>query len=88
MQLSRFALYVIPDEKKEAKKCKRGLNLKIRNWVMYLEVKNFVGLVNKASIAEKGPQGNHNTKGNSEEEAIIPRTTTCRKRTLKGSSTQ
>jgi hypothetical protein len=54
MQLSRFSLYVIPDEEKKAKKFERGLNQKIRNWVMCLEVKNFVELVNKASIAEEG----------------------------------
>jgi hypothetical protein len=44
---------VIPDEEKKAKKFERGLNKKIQNWVMCLEVKNFVELINKASIAEE-----------------------------------
>jgi hypothetical protein len=54
MQLSRFSLYVIPNKEKKAKKFERGLNQKIQNWVMCLEVENFVELVNKASLAEKG----------------------------------
>jgi hypothetical protein len=53
IELSKFALYVIPDKEMKAKTFDRGLNQKIRNWVMCLEVKNFVELVNKASIVEK-----------------------------------
>jgi hypothetical protein len=63
-QLSRFVLYLIPDEEKKAKKFERGLNQKIQNWVMCLEVKNFVELVNKASIAEEYLKETTNLKEN------------------------
>jgi hypothetical protein len=63
-QLSRFAPYVIPDEEKKAKKFERGLNQRIRNWVLCLEVKNFVELVNKASLAEEGLKETAKLKAN------------------------
>jgi hypothetical protein len=55
---------VIPDEEKKAKKFERGLNKKIQNWVMCLEVKNFVELINKASIAEEGLKETPTLKAN------------------------
>lgn len=45
---------MIPNEEKKAKRFESCLNQKIRNWVMCLEVKNFVELVNKPSLAEVG----------------------------------
>lgn len=48
IQLSRFAIYLISDEEKKAKKFERGLNSHIRTLQTYFNTHNFSQLVDCA----------------------------------------
>ncbi|XP_041020483.1 uncharacterized protein LOC121262135 [Juglans microcarpa x Juglans regia] len=52
-KLSRFASYLIPDEEKKARKFEEGLNYKIYERVMLLQIQSFSKLVHKAMLVEQ-----------------------------------
>ncbi|KAF5465291.1 hypothetical protein F2P56_015311 [Juglans regia] len=54
IELSRFALYLIPDEEKKTRKFEEGLNNHIYERVVALQIQNFSELVDKATIVERG----------------------------------
>jgi len=54
IELSRFGLNLIPDEESKAERFENGLNPRIKERVMCHEIRNFVKLVDIASIAERG----------------------------------
>lgn len=58
MELSRFAIYLIPDEEKKAEKFERGLDRRIRERVRTLRIRSFTELVTRATIAEEDLQEN------------------------------
>ncbi|XP_035539634.1 uncharacterized protein LOC118344008 [Juglans regia] len=58
MELSRFAIYLIPDEEKKAEKFERGLDRRIREPVRTLSIRSFTELVTRATIAEEDLQEN------------------------------
>jgi hypothetical protein len=51
-ELPRFAPYLVADEENRVRKFKQGLNQRILDGVVCFEIKDFVELVNKASLAE------------------------------------
>ena len=53
LQLSRFDMYLIPNEEKKAKKFERGLNSRIQIMMSYFDIQDFSQLVDQASIYEK-----------------------------------
>jgi hypothetical protein len=53
-ELARFATNLIPDEESKAERFENGLNPRIKERVMCLEIKDYVRLVDVASIAERG----------------------------------
>ncbi|XP_057982454.1 uncharacterized protein LOC131167659 [Malania oleifera] len=58
IELSRFALYMIPDELKKTRKFEEGLSPMIYNQVVVLQIKDFFELVNKATVVEMCQQRN------------------------------
>jgi len=54
IELARFGLNLILDEESKAERFENGLNLRIKERVMCHEIKNFVKLVDIASVAERG----------------------------------
>jgi hypothetical protein len=56
MELARFAANLIPDEETKAERFENGLNPRIRERVICLEIKDYARLVEVASLAEKGIQ--------------------------------
>ena len=52
-ELSRFAAYLIPDEEKKTRKFEEGLNYRIYERVMVLQIQNFSELVHKAMLVEQ-----------------------------------
>jgi len=54
IELARFGLNLIPDEESKAERFKNGLNPRIKERVMCHEIKDFVKLVDIASVAERG----------------------------------
>ncbi|XP_041025395.1 uncharacterized protein LOC121265796 [Juglans microcarpa x Juglans regia] len=53
VELSRFAAYLIPDEEKKTRKFEEGLNYRIYEQVMVLQIQNFLELVHKAMLVEQ-----------------------------------
>lgn len=54
----RFAPYLMADEENRVRKFERGLNPRIHNRVVCLEIRVFVELVNNASLAEESLKRN------------------------------
>jgi hypothetical protein len=54
MELARFAANLIPDEETKAERFENGLNPRIRERVICLEIKDYARLVEVASLAERG----------------------------------
>ncbi|XP_062151919.1 uncharacterized protein LOC133860302 [Alnus glutinosa] len=54
IELSRFGLNIIPDEETKSERFENGLNPRIKERVMCHEIRNFVKLVDIATIAERG----------------------------------
>jgi hypothetical protein len=54
MELARSAANLIPDEEAKAKRFENGLNARIRDRVICLEIKDYARLVEVASLAERG----------------------------------
>jgi hypothetical protein len=54
MELARFAANLIPDEETKAERFENGLNPRIRERVVCLEIKDYARLVEVASLAERG----------------------------------
>jgi hypothetical protein len=54
MELARFVINLIPDEQSKAERFENGLNPRIRERVMCYVNKDYVRLVDVASLAEKG----------------------------------
>ncbi|XP_041017895.1 uncharacterized protein LOC121260112 [Juglans microcarpa x Juglans regia] len=52
-ELSRFAAYLIPDEERKTKKFEEGLNYRIYELVMVLQIQNFSELVHKSMLVEQ-----------------------------------
>ena len=52
-ELARFGINLIPDEVSKTECFENGLNSRIKERVVYLEIKNYVQLMNVASLAEK-----------------------------------
>jgi hypothetical protein len=57
-ELARFAPYMVADEENRVRKFEQGLNPRIHNRVVCFEIRNFVDLVNKASIVEESVKKN------------------------------
>ncbi|XP_040997137.1 uncharacterized protein LOC121243137 [Juglans microcarpa x Juglans regia] len=53
VELSCFAAYLIPDEEKKTRKFEEGLNYRIYERVMVLQIQNFSELVHKAMLVEQ-----------------------------------
>ncbi|XP_062150954.1 uncharacterized protein LOC133859542 [Alnus glutinosa] len=51
-ELARFARYLVADEENQVWKFEQGLNQRILDQVICFEIKDFVEMVNKASLAE------------------------------------
>jgi hypothetical protein len=51
-ELARFAPYLVADEENRVRKFEQGLNQRILDRVICFEIRDFVELVNKASLAE------------------------------------
>ena len=58
LQLSRFGLYLIPNEEKNAKKFKRGLNPRIQIMMSCFDIQDFFQLVDKVLIYEESLKEN------------------------------
>lgn len=56
--LSRFAMYLIPDEKKRTSKFDRGQNTRIQTMLTCFDICNFSQLVDRASIYEESLKEN------------------------------
>ncbi|XP_057948216.1 uncharacterized protein LOC131143872 [Malania oleifera] len=56
VELSRFALFLIPNEVRKAKKFEKDLRGRIYELVVGFQVQNFSNLVDKASVLEKSIQ--------------------------------
>jgi hypothetical protein len=54
MELARFAANLIPDEETKAERFENGLNPRIRERVICLEIKEYARLVEVTSLAERG----------------------------------
>jgi ribosomal protein L37AE/L43A len=54
MELARFAANLIPDEESKAERFENGLNPRIKERVICLEIKDYARLVEVASLAERG----------------------------------
>jgi len=54
IELARFAANLIPDEESKAERFENGLNPRIRERVICLEIKDYARLVEVASLAERG----------------------------------
>jgi len=54
MELARFALNLIPDEKSKAERFKNGLTPRVKERVLYHEIKDYARLVEVASLTERG----------------------------------
>ncbi|XP_062170953.1 uncharacterized protein LOC133876716 [Alnus glutinosa] len=54
MELARFAANLIPDEETMAERFENGLNPRIRERVICLEIKDYARLVEVASLAKRG----------------------------------
>jgi hypothetical protein len=57
-ELARFAPYMVADEENQVRKFEQGLNPHIHDRVVCFEIRNFVKLVNKASITEESVKKN------------------------------
>ena len=57
-ELARFAPYMVADEENHVRKFEQGLNPRIHDRVVCFEIRNFVELVNKASIADESVKKN------------------------------
>ena len=53
-ELARFALYMVADEGNRVRKFEQGLNSRIHDCVVCFEIRDFMELVNKASLARAG----------------------------------
>jgi hypothetical protein len=58
LQLSRFGMYLIPNEEKKAKKFARGLNSRIRIMINCFDIQDFSQLVDRESIYEESLKEN------------------------------
>jgi hypothetical protein len=58
MQLLHFGLYLIPTEKKKAKKFERGLNSRIQIMMSCFDIRDFSQLVDRALIYEESLKEN------------------------------
>jgi hypothetical protein len=56
MELARFAANLIPEEETKAERFENGLNPRIRERVICLEIKEYARLVEVASLVERGIQ--------------------------------
>jgi hypothetical protein len=54
MELARFAANLILDEESKAEQFENGLNPRIKERVICLEIKDYARLVEVASLAERG----------------------------------
>jgi hypothetical protein len=54
MELARFAANLIPDEESKVERFENGLNPRIMERVICLEIKDYARLVEVASLAERG----------------------------------
>jgi hypothetical protein len=54
IELARFGLNLIPDEESKVERFENGLNPRIKERVMCHEIRDFVKLVDIASVAERG----------------------------------
>jgi hypothetical protein len=54
IELARFGLNLIPDKESKVERFENGLNPRVKERVMCHEIRNFVKLVDIASIAERG----------------------------------
>jgi hypothetical protein len=54
MEFARFAANLIPDEESKAERFENGLNPRIKERVICLEIKDYARLVEVASLAERG----------------------------------
>lgn len=53
MEFSHFAAYLVPDENRKARKFEEGLNHKIYEQVVVLQICNFLDLAYIAIVIEK-----------------------------------
>jgi hypothetical protein len=58
IELARFAANLIPDEESKTKRFENGLNPRIKEMVICLEIKDYARLVEVASLAERGIREN------------------------------
>jgi hypothetical protein len=54
IELARFAANLVPNEETKAERFENGLNPRIREMVIFLEIKDYTKLVEVASLAERG----------------------------------
>jgi hypothetical protein len=54
MELARFAANLVPNEESKVERFKNGLNPRVKERVMCLEIKDYARLMEVASIAERG----------------------------------
>jgi hypothetical protein len=57
-ELARFVPFMVADEENRVRKFEQGLNPQIHGHVVCFKIRNFVELVNKASIAKKSVKKN------------------------------
>ncbi|XP_059461792.1 uncharacterized protein LOC132190760 [Corylus avellana] len=57
-ELARFAPYLVANEQNRVRKFEQGLNPRIHERVVCFEIRDFVELVNKASLAEESVKRN------------------------------
>jgi hypothetical protein len=57
-ELARFVPYLVAEEENRVRKFERGLNPRIHDKVVCLEICDFVEFVNKASLAEESLKRN------------------------------
>ncbi|XP_041009375.1 uncharacterized protein LOC121253431 [Juglans microcarpa x Juglans regia] len=62
-KLSRFASYLIPEEEKKTRRFEEGLNHRIYEQVMVLQIQNFLDLVHKAMLVEQNLKRSAELKG-------------------------
>jgi hypothetical protein len=58
LQLSRFGMYLIPNEEKKVNKFERDLNSCIRIMMSYFDIQDFSQLVDRALIYEESLKEN------------------------------
>jgi hypothetical protein len=75
IELSHFAMYLIPNEARKAEKYERGLNQRILDHIIALRIRNFPELVDLATIIEQNFQvsmdWNNQTKRQVQQEGLV-----------------